>query len=142
MHRRRLNDMWRIRSPRGGFTLLEVALAVLIVGTALVALTRMLTLGRLVADTDAERVVALSILREQAALVKARGSAALEDQVATALDEHPGYWQALDVTNAGDGLKLVKVTVSWNSPTGREVSESAQFIVSDAVLPVRSWEAP
>ena len=142
MHRRHLTKVRCVRSRRGGFTLLEVALAVLIVGTALVALTRMLTLGRLCADADAKRVVALSILREQVELAKARGYSGLDDEAASAVDGQPGYSHSLDVMNAGNGLKLVTVTVLWNSPTGLEVSESVQFIVSDAVLPVRSWEVP
>jgi Tfp pilus assembly protein PilV len=142
MHRRGLIDAFRIRSKRGGFTLLEVALAVLVLGTALVALTRMLVLGRLCADADAQRVVALSILREQAERARVRGYNSLESQAAAAVDGQPGYSRSLEVASAGVGLRLVTITVFWDSPTGRPVSEAVQCLVGDAVLPTQTREAP
>lgn len=140
MHRRRPTDIWRIRSPRGGFTLLEVALAVLVLGTALVALTRMLALGRLGADADAKRVVALSILREQAELAKARGFSGIESQAATTLDAHPGYTYSVSWLAMGSRLKVVTITVNWASPTGAAASDSVTFVAGQSVLPVRTWE--
>jgi prepilin-type N-terminal cleavage/methylation domain-containing protein len=127
---------------RCGFTLLEVMLAVLILGTALVALTRMLILGRLSADADAKRIVALSILRHEADLVHARGYSGVATEAPATVASQSGYERSITVTDAGSGLKLVTVTVAWDSPTGKAVSESVQFLVGDALLPVRSWEVP
>jgi len=117
-------------------------LAVLILGTTLVALTRMLVLGRLSADADAKRIVALSILRHEADLMHARGYSSLASEPQAPIEGQPGYERAITVADAGNGLKLVTVTVAWDSPTGKAVSESVQFLVGDAVLPVRSWEVP
>jgi Tfp pilus assembly protein PilV len=125
---------------KGGFTLLEVALAVLVLGTALVALTRMLTLGRLCSDADATRVAALQILREQAELVKARGYDGVSEAAATAVEGHAGYTRSIAASYVGGGLKRVTVTVSWDSPTGTTASESVSFLIGDSVLPVRTWE--
>jgi len=125
----------------GGFTLLEVALAVLVLGTALVALTRMLVLGRVCADADAKRVVALELLREEAELVKARGYDGAASEAATAVEAHPEYVRSVTATYVGGGLKRVIVTVSWDSPTGQAASESVTFLLGDSVLPVRTWEA-
>ena len=130
------------RVRRAGFTLLEVMLAVLVLGTSLVALTRMLILGRLSSDADAKRVVALSILRCEADLVHARGYDSLASEPHSAVPDNPGYARSITVTDAGSGLKRVTVTVSWVSPTSKNVSESVQFLVGDGVLPVRSWEVP
>ena len=128
------------RVRRAGFTLLEVMLAVLVLGTSLVALTRMLILGRLSADADAKRVVALSILRYQAELVRARGYESLASEPARPMADNPGYSRSLTVADVSAGLKLVTVTVSWVSPTGKSVSECVHSLVGDEALPVRSWE--
>jgi hypothetical protein len=117
-------------------------LAVLVLGTSLVALTRMLMLGRLSADADAKRVVALSILRCQTDLVRARGYDNLASEQAAPVADNAGYERSITVTSAGSGLKLVTVTVSWVSATGQNVSESVQLLVGDGALPVRSWEVP
>ncbi|MBN1918209.1 MAG: hypothetical protein JW889_09885 [Verrucomicrobia bacterium] len=130
-----------LRSSSGGFTLLEVALAVLVLGTSLVALTRMLTLGHLCADADAKRVVALQLLREEAELLKARGYDGVANEAADAVEGHTGYLRSVTATYVGGGLKRVTVTVSWDSPTGQTASESVSFLLGDSVLPARTWEA-
>jgi hypothetical protein len=117
-------------------------LAVLVLGTSLVALSRMLILGRLSADADAKRVVALSILRREADLVHARGYDNLASELLKPVPDSPGYGRSITVADAGTGFKLVTVTVSWKSSTDKEVSESVHFLVGDAALPVRSWEVP
>jgi len=123
-----------------GFTLFEVMMAVLVLGTALVGLVRMLDLGRLGLDADTKRVAALSLLRHEAALVKARGYESLANEAATSVAAEPGYARSLSVVYAGGGLKLVTVTVSWKSPTGKVVSESAQLLVADTQLPMGVME--
>jgi Tfp pilus assembly protein PilV len=130
----------RRMARQAGFTLLEVALAVLVLGTELVALTRMLVIGRLCADADAKRVVALQILREQAELVRARGYDGAVNEAAATVGDHPGYSRSVTATYVGGGLKSVTVTVTWNSPTGQIASESVGFFLGDSVLPVRTWE--
>ena len=130
------------RVRHAGFTLLEVMMAVLVFGTALVALVQMLSLGRLGADVDAQRVVALSVLRHEAELMRMRDYHRLEDEAAVPLEDQPGYSRSLAVASAGDGLKLVTVTVHWESLTGNAVSESVQFVVADTVLPVSTKEMP
>ena len=130
------------RVGRAGFTLLEVMIAVLVLGTALVALTRMLALGRLSMDTDTKRVVALSLLRREAALMQERGYATLATEAEALVEDASGYSRSITVTSAGVGLKLVTVRVSWQSPTGHAASESLQLIVADTVLPMESWDVP
>jgi prepilin-type N-terminal cleavage/methylation domain-containing protein len=127
---------------RRGFTLLEVMMAVVVLGTALVALTRMLALGRLAADTDAKRMVALRILRRETELVRAAGYQRVATQVAAAVPDEPGCSRAVAVASAGTGLKRVTVTVTWTSPTGATASESLEFMVADTPLPMRTMEAP
>lgn len=117
-------------------------MAVLVLGTALVALVRMLTLGRLSAEVDAKRVVALEIVRNRAATLHTRGYDTLENEPVAPIPDNPGYSQSITVTAAGAGLKLVTVTVYWQSPTGIQVSESVQFLAADTVLPMRTQEVP
>jgi prepilin-type N-terminal cleavage/methylation domain-containing protein len=131
-----------VRARRAGFTLLEVMMAVLVLGTALVALVKMLTLGRLSAEADAMRAVAHNILRREAELVQAQGYASVTDQAAAVIAGEPDYTRSVAVASAGDGLKRVTLTVSWDSPTGVNVSESLEFLVADTVLPVRTLEVP
>ena len=135
-------ELPRVRASRAGFTLLEVMMAVLVLGTALVALVRMLSLGRMSAEADGKRVVALSILRNEAALVRARGYQNLTSLAAAPVESDTDYSRSIAVTNAGSGLKEVTVTVSWESPTGRTASESIQIVVADTALAVSSWEVP
>jgi Tfp pilus assembly protein PilV len=130
------------RAGRAGFTLFEVMLAALVLGTALVALVRMLNLGRVSLDADAKRAIALSLLRREAELVRARGYDALATQAAEPLADAPAYSRAITAVYAGGGLKLVTVTITWDSPTKSAVSESVQFVVADNVLPTWTWEEP
>ncbi len=129
-------------SGRAGFTLIEVMMAVLVLGTALVALTRMLRLGRLGEEADARRAVALSLLRQEAELTHARGYERIENVAAAPVADNPAYSRSVAAVNVGGGLKLVTVTVTWESPTAGPVSESVQFLVGDSVLPVETWEEP
>ena len=131
-----------VRARRAGFTLLEVMMAVLVLGTALVALVRMLALGRLSEEADAKRVVALSILRHEAELVRARGYDSVATEATTPVAGAPGYSRSMTAVYVGGGLKWVTVTVYWTSPTGTSVSESVQLLMGDTVLPVRTWEVP
>jgi len=117
-------------------------MAVLVLGTALVALVRMLSLGRLSADVDAKRVVALSLLRREAELVRVRDYDRLADEPAAPVEDTPGYSRSVTVAGAGTGLKRVTVTVHWDSPTGKAVSESVEFIMAETVLPFSTSEMP
>lgn len=117
-------------------------MAVLVLGTALVALTRMLRLGRLGEEADAKRAVALSLLRQEAELAHARGYDRVENVAAAPVADQPAYSRSVAAADIGGGLKLVTVTVAWESPTAGAVSESVQFLVSDSVLAVETWEEP
>ena len=132
----------RLAGGSAGFTLFEALLAVFVLGTALVSLVQMLRLGRMSLDADTKRVVALSILRREAELVRARGYDALVTEAALALADEPAYNRSITVVYAGGGLKLVTITVYWTTPTGKAVSESLQLLVADTVLPVRTLKRP
>jgi prepilin-type N-terminal cleavage/methylation domain-containing protein len=132
----------RLWASRAGFTLLEVMMAVLVLGTALVALTRMLRLGSLSQEADAQRAVALSLLRQEAELARARGYDGVETIAAAPVTGAPAYTRSVTAAGHGGGLKLVTVTVTWESPTAGTVSESVQLVVGDSVLPVETWEEP
>jgi Tfp pilus assembly protein PilV len=136
------NKRHRDHARRAGFTLFEVMLAALVLGTALVALVRMLDLGRVSLEADAKRAVALSLLRREVELVRARGYDALATEAAQALADAPDYSRSVTAVYAGGGLKLVTVTITWDSPTKDAVSESVQFVVADNVLPTWTWEMP
>ncbi len=132
----------RVCARRAGFTLLEAMMAVLVLGTALVGLVKMLTLGRLGAEADARRAVAHNILRREAELVQAQGYGSVAAQAAAAVAGESDYTRSVAVASEGVGLKRVTVTVSWQSPTGKELSESLVFLVADTMLPVRTLEVP
>jgi hypothetical protein len=102
----------------------------------------MLSLGRLSADVDAKRVVALSLLRQEAELVRVRNYQRIASEAAAPVEGKPGYSRSVTVAGAGDGLKRVTVTVHWDSPTGNAVSESVEFIMAETVLPVSTSEMP
>ena len=117
-------------------------MAVLVLGTALVALAQMLRLGRLGEEADARRAVALSFLRQEAELARVRGYRGAEDEPASPVEDNPAYSRSIAAADVGSGLKLVTVTVTWESPTVGSVSESVVFLVSDSVLAVETWEEP
>lgn len=117
-------------------------MAALVLGTALVALVRMLNLGRLSADADHKRVVALQLLRREVEVLRVRGYEPLEAEAEQPIPDNNEYTRSVAVVPDGDGLKRVTVTVHWDSPTGSRVSESLEFMAADSVLPMRTFEVP
>ena len=125
------------RVRRAGFTLLEVMLAVLVLGASLVALTRMLILGRLSSDADAKRVVALSILRREADLVQARGHDSLVSEPATSVPDStvsPAGSCRIDTPSN----RAVQLLLRW--PATRILHKSGAFMARRVFIDSQSIE--
>ena len=67
--------------------------------------------------------VGLAAMRREAELMRVRDYEQVATEAAAPVEDRPGYSRSVTVAGAGDGLKRVTVTVHWDSPTGKAVSD-------------------
>jgi len=129
-----------MKNPRGGYTLAELAVAITVVTAALAMLIALLVVARRSAALQSERGVAAGLA--QGTLERLRGSAPalLPGRKPAAQEPPPEARQLKNVKIAASsdpwkeeqGIRHVKVTVSWTSRTGAARRVSREALVSDA----------
>ena len=124
-----------------GFTILEVAIAVVVLGTALVAIARMFQLGSAVTQSDRMQVVALNLLARDAELLKERDFSSIASESRRALDDYGTYEVETTVTDIDSNFKQATVTIYWNNVMGGEASQSVNLLKGASDVPVSnvSW---
>ncbi len=130
----------RAVSKSKGFTVFEVAVAVVVLGTALAAIAQMLNLGMRLNEADTKRVTALSLLEEKMAKLKVKGFSGVVPEARTQLASDPEYEMETIVHDIDFNLKKVKVIIYWKGDPEETAAESAKCLVVDSTLPVEIYQ--
>lgn len=123
----------RSASCAGGFTLLEIMVALAIIGVALVSL---LALGNrsLSVNTRLQKITVATLLAQQK-MTEAEhqsgrsGVAILNDEEGTFAEPHDGYrWQIAIAETPLPAVKMVTVTVLWGEAQYNESVDVTSFL--------------
>jgi prepilin-type N-terminal cleavage/methylation domain-containing protein len=116
-----------------GFSLIEVVIAVAIVGATLAALAALISVVPLTRDTH-HADLALTIAEDEIGALRAAGYAALPASGSFShplLAELPAGTTTLAVVDYNDGTKQVDVTVSWQDPGQETRAVSLTTLVTE-----------
>ena len=130
------------RKRRCGFSIVEVAISVVVLGTALIACSQLLCLATRAGDTDESRAIALNELERRVEMLRQRDFDLLESEERVPLAEAPGIDCDIEVTvtEVSQYLKKVTVVIYRQGNGVAEASESAIFYVADCAFPLtRTW---
>ncbi len=131
-----------LRKRHGGFSIIEVAISVVVLGTALIACSQLLCLATRAGDTDESRAIALSELERKVEMLRQRDFDLLESEERAPLAEASGTDCDIEVTvtQVSQYLKKVTVVIYRQGDSVAEASESAEFYVADCAFPLtRTW---
>ena len=107
----------KIRNRKGGFSLLEVMLAILLFGTGLVFLLQIVNTGLFVGGQNEDTVIAANLAQEKIEELRNDAYADLVSETpAVAVPGFPAFTREVSVgdsTPAQTGLKEVSVKVNW-----------------------------
>jgi len=120
------------RTPRPGFTLLEVLVALAIFLLALVALSRLLGMGSDFARDANQQTECLRLAQSKLNEVWA-GVVPLQSQGDTPFDENPDFTWALDAENDPNVANLwdITVTVCRQRPDGTKMTVALSHMLID-----------
>ena len=125
-----------------GFSIIEVAISVLVLGSVLVASSQLLCIGKRAADTDKSRAVVLNELERKVEMLRQKGFDLLESEPRAPVDGGAGIDCDIEVTvtEVSEYLKAVAVILYRQNDDGAEVQESVEFCVAECAFPVeRTW---
>lgn len=120
----------KIRSRKGGFSLLEVMLAILLFGTGLVFLLQIVNTGLFVGGQNEDTVIAANLAQEKIEESRNAAYAAIVSEAKTAVIGFPAFQRQVDMTTLQTGLKQISVTVYWYAKSA-EMSTNMVTYVSD-----------
>ncbi len=122
-----------------GFSIVEVAISIVVLGAALVPCCELLFLAKGAADADESRAVALNELEREVEMLRQRDFDLFESKPRAPLpgDSGSDYESQVIVMQMSQHLKKVIVIVYREGSRGAEVQESAEFYITDCDFPVR-----
>jgi Tfp pilus assembly protein PilV len=98
----------------GGFSLLEVLLAVLLLGTGLVFLIQTLNTGLVAGSYNESEIIAANLAQEMTEQLRNTTFASIASQTpASAVSGFPGFTREVLVTTPVTSLKQITVKVYW-----------------------------
>ncbi len=113
------NLVFAKRNPEAGFTLLEVLVAVTILGIGLAALMEGFAAGVLLLQNTRNSSIAIILAEGKLAEVENGLETADAGDFRNAGEEYSRYrWRVAREPGEAEGVQKVTVTVSWDSPRG------------------------
>jgi prepilin-type N-terminal cleavage/methylation domain-containing protein len=107
----------KIRSHKGGFSLLEMMLAILLFGTGLAFLLQIVSTGLFVGVQNEDTIIAANLAQEKIEELRNTAYASLASTTpAVAVTGFTGFTREVlvgDLTPAQAGLKKITVKVNW-----------------------------
>jgi prepilin-type N-terminal cleavage/methylation domain-containing protein len=98
---------------RGGFTLLEVLMTILLLSGAFVALSEALSIGIFSGTESESQLVALNLAQEKMEYLRSGGFANILNETRAAVGGFPAFGREVVVATPQAGLKQVNVAVYW-----------------------------
>lgn len=103
----------QIRSPKNGFTLLEILLTLVLLGVGLVCLVSALSLILTSGGINESELVATNLAQEKIESLKNTSYAGIANEARAAVSGFTSYEREVAVTTPVTGLKEINVTVYW-----------------------------
>ncbi|MDP3791432.1 MAG: prepilin-type N-terminal cleavage/methylation domain-containing protein [Candidatus Omnitrophota bacterium] len=119
-----------MRNRKGGFSLLEVLLAILLLGTGLVALLQVVNAGLFVGGQNEDMIIAANLVQEKIEESRNALFSSVVSEEKAVVSGFPAFNRQVDVTPPQTGLKQVSVTAYW-SARNAETSTNMVTYVSD-----------
>lgn len=101
------------RNKKAGFSLLEVLLAILLLGTGLVALLQVVNTGLFVGGQNENTIIAANLVQEKIEESRNASFSSVVSEAKAVVSGFPAFNRQVDVTTLQSGLKQVSVTVYW-----------------------------
>jgi len=120
----------KIFSHKGGFSLLEVMLAILLFGAGFAFLLQIVSTGLFVGGQNEDTVIAANLAQEKIEELRNATYAAVVSEVKAIVAGFPAFNRKVDVTTPQTGLKQISVTVYWFAKAA-EVNTNMVTYVSD-----------
>ena len=123
-----------IRSRKGGFSLLEVMLAILLFGTGLVFILQAVSAGLFVGGQNENTVIAANLAQEKIEELRNTDYASLVSMIETpavAVTSFAGFTREVlvgDLTPAQTGLKKITVNVNWPAKSGVMTTSMVTYV--------------
>lgn len=122
-HRLTLNRnslLKNIPGRKGGFSLLEVMLAILLLGTGLAFLLQVISMGLFAGGENEDEIIAINLAQEKTEeLRNALYSGISQDSPPVTVSGFTAFTREILVTTPQTGLKQVSVNIYWNAGHGQ-----------------------
>jgi hypothetical protein len=121
---------------RRGYSVVEVAIAVVVLGTALIPCSRLILIAKQAADSDESGIRALNELDRKIDLIRQKHFDLIDAEARAVIVASPDCEVEVTVQTLPQNLKKVTVTVYRTGANGNTIEESAEFLVVDCNFPV------
>ena len=111
-------------TKRGGFTLVEVIASLVLASVTLVSILNLIMMNARLSHANMRRVKAYNLLQRKLEELKLEDFSTLANENNTNFTSDPGYSFDVVITPINAALKQLDVSISWNSLSSGNVSES------------------
>ncbi|MDD5449298.1 MAG: type II secretion system protein [Candidatus Omnitrophica bacterium] len=101
-----------------GFTLVEIAASLMILGVAFVSILGMFYIGSRAGRLSEERTIAYNLLERKMEGTISKSFNAISDSLDETYDDFPGYTLDTTVNNVSPTLKEITVAIRWQGAAG------------------------
>ena len=101
------------RNREGGFSLLEVLLAILLLGTGLAVLLQVISTGLFAGSVNENEIIATSLVQEKIEELRNASFASIISEAKAAVSGFSSFSRKVDVTTPQTNLDQITVTVYW-----------------------------
>lgn len=106
------HDIMKLRVKKG-FTLLEVILAIVLLGTGLAVLLQVVSTGLFAGGQNEDTIIAANLIQEKIEELRNATYSTIASEDKAAVSGFSAFNRKVDVTTPQTGLKQVSVTVYW-----------------------------
>ncbi|OGW94264.1 MAG: hypothetical protein A3G36_03260 [Omnitrophica bacterium RIFCSPLOWO2_12_FULL_45_13] len=129
IHNRNL-PLLKSRKGKRGFSLLEIMLTILLLGTGFAMLLQVVNTGLFVGGQNEDTIIAANLAQEKIEELRNAAYPAIASEVKATVSGFSAFERQVDVTTPQTGLKQISVTVYWFAKSA-ETSANMVTYVSD-----------
>ena len=118
-----------IRSHKA-FSLLEVLLAIVLLGTGLAALLQIVNTGLFASSMNEDEIIASNLIQEKIETLKNTAYSGISDEAKAAVTGFPAFTRQVTIPPPQASLKQISVTVYWYARS-TEMNKDMVTYVSD-----------
>jgi prepilin-type N-terminal cleavage/methylation domain-containing protein len=126
----------KLFNSRRGFTLIEILVAVAVLGAAMITVAQMFRVGLDVGGTEEKRMVALNLLQHELEILKEKEWSSLQSKSRSTVDGYEDYEIAIMVSNYSASVKIAQGRIYWTDHRGYAQSEILNCMYADHLFRV------